>query len=181
MKPEEAKLVEACLKKDQRAMKQLYDRYAPALYGICLRYSHSDEDAKDWFQDGFIKVFENLNKLHDHESLYAWMRSIFINTALSALRPVKNNMEIQMDNDEIDSMADFYPTSEQFDRLDVNIILDAIQKLTPALRLVFNLCEIDGLSFSEAAEVAGVSESTVRANLARAKQQLSKDLEKYLK
>ena len=57
MKSEEAILIEACLNKDQRAMKELYDRYAPSLYGICLRYAHSAEVAKDLLHDGFIKVF----------------------------------------------------------------------------------------------------------------------------
>ena len=181
MKSEEAILIEACLNKDQRAMKELYDRYAPSLYGICLRYAHSAEVAKDLLHDGFIKVFENLKYLHDYSSLYAWMRSIIINTSITMLRNEKYGVETCVDdNVDLDSLAQTNSSYEMIDRLDVHIILEAIQKLSPALRLAFNLCEIEGLSCTEASKDAGVSESTIRANLTRAKQQLSIDLIKYL-
>lgn len=177
MKLDEATLVKACLKHDQRACRQLYDSYASQMFGVCLRYARSREAAEDILHDGFIKVFENLNKLRDATQLYSWIRSVMVNTAISTLRR-ERNVEAQTEMIDDDNFS--YESDDIYGNIDIEVILAAVQQLPKAYRLAFNLCEIEGYSFSEAAQKAGIAETTVRSNLCRARQILAQKL-KYLK
>ncbi len=58
----EEDLIEACLQKDRRAQKVLYDRYSPVMYGVCKRYVKSPEDAEDVLVEAFYKVLTNLHQ-----------------------------------------------------------------------------------------------------------------------
>ncbi len=57
---EEAQIIKKCLRKDKRAQKILFDRYAPILLGVCRRYSVDLSEAEDMIQEGFLKIFLNL-------------------------------------------------------------------------------------------------------------------------
>lgn len=173
MKPDEATLVKACLKHDQKACRQLYDTYAPQMFGICLRYARSREHAEDLLHDGFIKVFENLHKLHDTTHIAAWIRSVMIHNAVSSLRR-ERNLEAVTEITDDNNM--FYSSDDIYAKIDVEVIMQAIQQLPTAYRMAFNLCEIEGYSYPEAAKHLGIGESTVRSNYFRARQILAQKL-----
>ena len=171
MKSEEAQLVEACIKRDERACRQLYERYAPKMYGICLRYTHSTEAAEDVLHDGFIKVFENLNRLRNADALGSWIHRIMVYTAINSHRG-------ELDRVDCDSVADVveseYSTSENvYAKLDAEIVMHAMRELPASFRSVLNLCEIEGYDFSEVAKMMKIKESSVRATLVRAKRMLA--------
>lgn len=79
-------IVQGCLKKDPKAQKAFYEFFSRTMYGICLRYSNSPDDAKDILQEGFIKVFAKLNQFSNKGSLEGWLKRLFINTALEHYR-----------------------------------------------------------------------------------------------
>ena len=85
MNTEVEQLVEACARKDPKAQKQLYDQYAPTLMGLCMRYTHSRDEAQDLLHDGFIKIFENIGKLKKPQSLETWMRQVMISQSINYL------------------------------------------------------------------------------------------------
>lgn len=174
MKPEEAQLIEACLRKDERAYRRLYDLYASKMYGICLRYTSTNSAAEDVMHDGFIKVFENLHKLRDVSSLEAWMRKVMVYTAINSHRQelplaASQNGKASIEDESLDS-------DNIIDRLDAEIIVKAIQELPASFRAVLNLCEIEGYSFNEAAKIMGIKDSSVRSTLVRAKKMLAQKL-----
>ena len=84
MKEEE--LIERCLNNEPLAQRMLYDRYGPKMMGVCYRYANSEEEAQDVLQDGFIKVFEKLSGYSGKGSFEGWLRRIFVNTALDAMK-----------------------------------------------------------------------------------------------
>lgn len=178
MKPDEAKLVEACLRHDQKACRQLYDSYAPQMFGICMRYARSREAAEDILHDGFIKVFENLGKLRDTSQLVPWMHSVMVNTAISFYR---HDSHIGYLPDMTDHSSMGSDADEIYGNIDVEIIMKAIQKLPTAYRMAFNLCEIEGYSFAEASKELGIVESTVRSNFFRARKILARELSEFRK
>ena len=177
MKPDEATLVKECLKHDQKACRQLYDSYAPQMLGICMRYARSREAAEDILHDGFIKVFEQLHKLRDTSQLSAWIRSVMVNTALSNYR---HERSVEAVTDTIDDDAFFYANDEIYGSIDVEVILRYVQQLPTAYRMAFNLVEIEGYSFTEAAKKLDIGESTVRSNFFRARKILAKQLSELL-
>src|SRR5882724_3384494 len=68
----------------------LYQRFSPKMYGVCLRYASNTDDAQDLLQEGFIKVFRNLDKFRKEGSFEGWMRRVFVNTAIEHYRKKVN-------------------------------------------------------------------------------------------
>ena len=66
--------------------KMLYQLFSPKMYGVCLRYAGNEYDANDILQEGFIKVFKNLQKFRSEGSFEGWVRRIFVNTAIEHYR-----------------------------------------------------------------------------------------------
>ena len=77
----DSEILEGCRKNDRMKQELLYKKYAPTLLGICLRYCKNREDAEDVLQEGFVKIFKNINQFREEVLLIAWMRKIVINTA----------------------------------------------------------------------------------------------------
>ena len=165
---ETIQLIEACKARKRKAYKELYDRYAPMLYPICLRYTHSREDANDILHDTFIKIFDKIQTIQYHDNLLAWMRRIAINTALDFIRNyVSTPLTIE---DEPDPTAK--TETPTYNHHDVQIIMQAISQLPDLRRVIFNMREIEGYDFADIAQQLNIPEGSVRVNLTRAKQQL---------
>ncbi len=178
MKQEEAQLVAACLKKDRKACKKLYELFAPQMYALCLRYTQTNTAAEDVLHDGFIKVFESLDKLRNTESLRSWIYSIMLYTAINSLRKESPIIEAEYSNDT--SSSDNYTESDEiYSNIDIEIILNEIRQLPTRYRTAFNLCVIEGYSYDDAAKTLNVEAVTIRSNLLRAKRILAKKLKPY--
>ncbi|MDO4216914.1 MAG: RNA polymerase sigma factor [Bacteroidales bacterium] len=174
MKTENEQLVLACLKHDPRAQKQLYDRFAPTMLALCIRYMGNRDEAQDVLQDGFVKVFNSLRNLKDAAQLRSWIERIMINTALSSLRKKVDLVSI----DEIPLGGNDFQVVNDLTQYDIDKIQQAITELPRMLRTTFNLREVEGYSDKEIAQQLGVGESTVRSNASRARQMLIAKLEK---
>lgn len=85
---EEKELAEQCRRGDNRACRELYERYAGRMLALCLRYSGNREVAEDLLHDGFLKLFSSFDKFtwRGEGSLRAWMERVMVNTALQYLR-----------------------------------------------------------------------------------------------
>ena len=70
----------------------LFEKFGPKLMGVCYRYATNGDEAQDLLQDGFIKIFEKLDKYSGIGSFEGWMRRIIVNTALDNIRKNKNNL-----------------------------------------------------------------------------------------
>ncbi len=176
MKSDAEYFIEACIKRDEKACRQLYERFAPKMYGVCLRYTHSSAAAEDVLHDGFIKVFENLDKLRDANALGAWIKRIMVHTAINYIRSEKplvlNDFDKEYGN---------YATSDDiYDKIDADIVMKAIQELPGSFRSVLNLCEVEGYSIKEASEMLKIKESSVRGALVRAKRMLAEKLKEQI-
>lgn len=176
MKNDEEHLIERCKRNDQRACKELYDRYAPQMFGVCMRYSQSKEAAEEVLHDGFIKVFNGLERIKDAKKLGGWIRSVMIHTALRAAKEEKTLPHVEI-NEQSEGLI--LESEDILSRLDIHIILSAIQKLPSKYRSAINLCMIDGYNYGEAAKILGVEEVTVRTNIARARASLADMLKGY--
>ena len=65
---------------------ELYNRFSPKMYAVCLRYAGNGDDAQDILQDGFVKIYKNLNRFRGDGSFEGWIRRIFVNTAIEHIR-----------------------------------------------------------------------------------------------
>jgi len=176
MEQEEEQLVSACRHHDQRACKQLYDKFAPTMLGICSRYTRDHDAAQDILHDGFIKVFANLKQLRTADSLQAWITSIIIRTAVDSLRVTHTFASL---DDDTTSLELRYTAPETFDRYDISHIMTAIQHLPDNQRIAFNMYEIEGYSTEEIASLMDLQPSSVRSAISRARQVLAQELKAY--
>jgi RNA polymerase sigma-70 factor (ECF subfamily) len=175
--PDDYDLIRGCLQNNAAMQKMLYDKYAAKLFGIALRYAHSQEDAKDILQDGFVKVFKNLSKFKGTGSFEGWMRRIMVNTAIEHYRKKNHTYEIQESHEE--SITDRDLTA--LDKLAAEEILNMVKALPNGYRTVFNLFAIEGFSHKEIADMLNISEGTSKSQYARAKALLQEKIRNHEK
>ncbi len=165
---EEQNFITACIRKERWAQKKLYEEHYGKMMGVCLRYSNNREDALDILHEGFIKVFKNISKYQAGTSIAAWIRRIMVNTSIDFYR--KN---VRRRTEDIDKA--YHVSSDDADAISLcgeKEILACIQTLSPAYRAVFNLYVIEGYSHKEIANQLGITESTSRSNLVKARLKL---------
>ncbi|MEM8906838.1 MAG: sigma-70 family RNA polymerase sigma factor [Bacteroidota bacterium] len=165
---EEQNLITACIKRERWAQKQLYEAHYSKMMGVCLRYSNNREDALDILHEGFIKVFKNISKYQPGTSLAAWIRRIMVNTSIDFYRK-----SIRRRTEDIEQAYHISSSDEDaVSKCTEKEILAAVQTLSPAYRAVFNLYIIEGYSHKEIAAQLGITESTSRSNLVKARLKL---------
>ena len=167
----EKELIEACKNNDVRAQKLLYETFDRKMMSVCLRYADNREMAEDFLQDGFIKVFSSIRSYSYEGSFEGWMRRIFVNTALEALR--KNDLlrnGVELNALEPQQEADY----SAVEKISADELMELIAQLPPGFRTVFNMFAIEGYSHREIAETLNINESTSRSQYTRAKRLLQK-------
>ena len=160
-------LIEACLKGDAKAQKELYEQYARKMMPICLRYSNDYETAKDLLHDGFVRVFTYLGDYKGEGSFEGWMRRIFVNTALEYLRKFKDKPHLMNIEDAYMLESNEHSVLEKMTEAE---IIACIQELPTMYRSVFNMFVIEGYSHREIGKLLKITESSSRVYLTRAKQ-----------
>ena len=164
-------LVKGCIDKKPIAQKYLYERFSRKMYGVCLRYTDDRDEAEDILQNGFIKVFENIETFKASGSLEGWIRRIMVNTALNHYRQNKaSRMKVELDS--VDYMLE---GNDHVDgSLNTKELLKVIQTLPAGFRAVFNMFAIEGYSHKEIAEILNISEGTSKSQYSRARVYLQK-------
>jgi RNA polymerase sigma factor (sigma-70 family) len=165
---DEAKLITGCLDEERWAQKELYEKHYGKMMGVCLRYSNNSEDAKDIINEGFIKVFRYLHRYKIGTSLEGWIRRIMINTSIDFYRKAIRHRTEDIEYVQHKSSSE----EDAISRYSAKEILSLIQKLPPSYRAVFNLYAIEGYSHREVSVKLGISESTSRSNLVKARTKL---------
>lgn len=170
---DERRLIEACIRNERTAQRQLYELYAGKFYAVAVRYMKDEDDAADVLQDAFVKVFKYINTFRFDCPFEAWSRRIVINTALKALQKRKR-MGYQIDANELTNQL-----SEK--AVDIsNMALEQLMCLVHALpegcQAIFNLYAIEGYKHHEIADLLNISEGTSKSQYSRAKQLLQQKL-----
>jgi RNA polymerase sigma-70 factor (ECF subfamily) len=158
-------LIKGCVNKDRKSQNLLYRMYCKKMYGLCLRYAKNREEAEDFLQEGFIKVFTKIENYKFQGSFEGWMRRIIINTILEKFR--QNHYLYAIAN--IDDVSETIACDAGFEQMAADDLLNIMQKLSPGYKMVFNLYAIEGYSHKEIADMLGISEGTSKSQLSRAR------------
>lgn len=181
-------LVRGCIESDRKAQRQLYEMFYGKMMGVCLRYANDSNQAKDILQDGFIKVFRNLERYNFSGSFEGWVRRIMVNTAIDYFRKSRSSHVLLLPDEQAiesveaeveESEVDIDPNDEpEFTMKDV---IEAMQELSPAYRAVFNLFVMENRSHQDIAEELNISVGTSKSNFSKAKANIRKILLKKRK
>jgi len=164
----EQQFIEACANYESWAQKILYEEHYSMMFPVCCRYAIDEEQALDILHDGFIKVFKNINRYKVGTSIAAWIRTIMVNTAIDQYR--KNTKRRVEEIDTARGICDLSP--DVVSKLSAQDVLVCLQQLTPGYRAVFNLYVIEGYNHREIGDKLGITESTSRSNLVKARTKL---------
>lgn len=176
---DDSQLIIACKKQDRNAQKVLYERYAPVMMTVCLRYSKEEETARDLLHDGFIRAFTQIDSFRGNGSFEGWLRRIFVNLALENYRKEKQKNRFM---EEYGSLKkDEVVVTDEDDPLDIGDIpreevMGMIRDLSPGYRTVFNLFIFEEMSHREIAAMLGINEAASRSQFFRAKTLLQKKI-----
>jgi RNA polymerase sigma-70 factor (ECF subfamily) len=181
-------LVHASKNGDVAAFEQLVKRYDSKLLRIAQSVTHNRENSQDAVQEAFLKAYQHLGEFREDSHFSTWLIRITVNQSLMKLRKQRAAREVSLDEDfQADEnippmdIADWAPNPEQLYRTSElrDILIRALRELSPFLRAVFVLRDIEGLTIDQTAEVLNVSHTAVKARLWRGRLQLREHLTKY--
>lgn len=181
-------LVAGCIENDRKSQRLLYEMFYGKMMGVCLRYANDSSQAKDILQDGFIKVFRNLERYNFSGSFEGWVRRIMVNTAIDYFRKSRSSHVLLLPDEEgIEGVEDeteemefeINPTEEP--DFTIQDVISAMQELSPAYRAVFNLFVMENRSHLDIAEELNISVGTSKSNFSKAKANIRKILMKKVK
>ena len=185
---DDLELVQASKNGDVAAFEQLVKRYDRKLFRIAQSVTHNREDSQDAVQEAFLKAYQHLGDFRGDSQFSTWLIRITLNQSLMKLRKQRRTREVSLDEDfgtDEDTIPreviDWAPNAEELYSVSElrNILIKTIEELSPILRTVFVLQDIEGLSTIQTAEVLNLSQSAVKSRLWRARLQLRERLNKY--
>ncbi|WP_291858541.1 sigma-70 family RNA polymerase sigma factor [Marinilabilia sp.] len=177
----EKKLIRQCKKGKSSAQHEVYRVYAPRLRGVCRRYIVDPDEAEDVMQEGFIRIFSQIEKFTwqgDHTFFY-WMKRVMINHALNYLKKNRAHFHGEaLSEEHADRSGDdndrFF--DDNYSRFSKEDVVNALTEVPLPFKMVLNMAVIDGMKHKEIAEALEIAEETSRSRLTRAKQLLKKAL-----
>lgn len=178
----DSEIAKGCLQLKRSAQKELYDRYIKKMNAVCRRYISDKDEIKDVLQEGFIKVFENIEKYRGDGPLEAWIRRIIVNTVLTYIRKNKSDIFIKSEGQEQDIISTISDSQEEegnsiFDAdFNKEDLMNAIQGLPENYKIIFNLYCMENYSHKEISQLLSLKEESSRTRLNRARKMLQEHL-----
>jgi RNA polymerase sigma-70 factor (ECF subfamily) len=187
-KSDDAEMIARLQAGDELAYAQLVEENAGRIYRLALRLMGNEADAEDVLQETFLSAFRSIDRFESRSSLSTWLYRIATNAALMRLRrnePEQVSVDDPVENDEGDLIPrqffDFccLPEDDLLRDEAREEMIRAVEELSPTLRSVFVLRDVEGLSTEETAEALDLSISAVKSRLMRARLKLRERLSVY--
>ncbi len=174
---------------NRHSFTELVDRTSGRIYNLGLRMLGNSQDAEDMLQETYIKAFKALPAFEKRSTITTWLFRVAVNEALMLLRKRKNVVLVDDDagEDEDDEreldIVDWccLPENEFLSGETMVMLTEAAEKLSPALRMVFILRDVQGFSTQETAEILQINVDSVKTRLVRARLKLREELGGYFR
>lgn len=168
-----AEIIQLCKKRNAKAEKILFLRFAPKVLTICRRYVRDDQLAQDYLQDCFLQIFNKIEQFDITKGEFgAWLHQVATNVILQQLRKAKRHPTMVY----MDELPEVDIELSDFQRIPSELLIAAIRQLPDGYRQVLNLYVFDGWKHQEIAQYLGISESASRSQFTRAKRLLKQIL-----
>ena len=167
-----------CLQ-DATMQRRFYNHSYKQFMGLCARYAPSTEEAEQWVNDGYVKIFTNYAKYTNTGSLEGWLKRLVVNTCLDNLRQLKTQYNsVHLYTKDIDAIPQDYSTcNEALLKMNSTELLGYIQQLPNTQRTIFNMYAIEGYSHKEIAQEFGIKEANSQWHLNQARNFLKAKLQ----
>jgi RNA polymerase sigma-70 factor, ECF subfamily len=180
---DESKLIGQAIAGDEAAYGTLVERYEARLLTLARRLVNDSHRAEDVVQDALLKAYSKLGSFHFRSSFYTWLYRITVNAAFDLRQKEIRRRAVSLDDGPVgQALAGNRPgpparaaTAELRE-----IVRGEIEMLSPKLRMILKLRELEGLSYEELAQTLNISKGTVESRLFRAREKLAERLRKIL-
>jgi len=172
---DDATLVRAAQAGDQRAFRQIVERYQRRVYRVARGLTRSHEDADDLAQEAFLRAWRALDRFRVGEPLYPWLARIVTNLAYSLFRQRRRRPETSIEPLVEAGMqwgVDDDPSAHAADRERSAYLAEAFEALSEDHRAILVLRVVEGMSYDEIARTLEIAPGTVMSRLSRARTEL---------
>ncbi len=166
-------IIKDCASGSVRAQEKIYRMFAPKMFGVCLRYAKDSSEAEDNLQDGFVKIFGNIQKFRHEGSFEGWMRRIMVNVSLAKYR----KQHLLFPEEDMGKYESQVVTDGILEKIAAEELIKVIQQLPPRYRMVFNLFVMEGMNHQEISSQLKISVGASKSNLARARNILKRKIQ----
>lgn len=167
------RLIAGCKRQEEASQLALYRHFYSYGLSICLRYAKDREAALEVLNDGFLKLFQKIDRYDEAQEFKPWLRRILINASIDHYRKYEKKRLPQED-----TIKEVEVNNEALDRLDYKDVLRIMQQLPAAYRQAFNLYVIEGYTHPEIAKLLGITVGTSKSNLAKARKKMQRYIAK---
>ena len=148
----------------EKAFKRLVQEYKERLYWHIRKLVLDHDDANDFVQNTFIKVYLNINKFKGESSLFTWMYRIATNESINFIKSKSSKMGLQ-NQEWIESKAEGLQSDSYFDGDEAALILQKlVAKLPEKQRIVFNMRYFDGMNYESISQILETSVGALKAS-----------------
>jgi RNA polymerase sigma-70 factor (ECF subfamily) len=167
-------LIARCRDNDRQAQRELYQLYVRPMFNVCYRIVNQQEEAEDVLQEAFVRMFRQLDTYRQEASFGSWFKRIVVNASLNHIkkRQLKWQQVERMHGQPQETVLQEEENSVEMERFSVQQVQQAMEALPEGYRLVFNLYLFEDWTHREIAGELGISESTSKSQLNRAKKKM---------
>lgn len=165
-------LIKACKSNDRKAQHKLYQLYAQPMFNVCYRIVNQQEEAEDVLQEAFIRMFHQIETYREEASFGTWFKRIVINGSLNHIKK-RQRLEEKTEHLKDESKESISEEDEpNLPTYSINQVQSALELLPEGYRVVFSLYLFEEYSHREIAEELGITKSTSKSQLNRAKKKM---------
>ena len=166
-------LIDACRRNDRTAQRNLYDAYAPFIYGVIRRFSNDDSVAQDIQSEAFYRIFKRLEQYRFEGAFEGWIRRIAVHAVADHFR--KQRPDAAAISEDAEDIAVYHDPGGP-GQLAYKELLNIIHQLPQTQRAVFNLFVFEQYGHKEIASLLDISENNSRWHLNDARRRLKEKI-----
>ena len=166
------RLIEACRQGDAKSQFALYRLYSRSMYNTAMRFLIIQEDAEDILQEAFFEAFTKISSLRDNLYFGSWLKRITVNKCIAKLKKRKVDFE-ELNEANASAIPEFADSEPSINGEKIHL---AIKELPAGCRTVLSLFHLEGYDHEEISGILGISLSTSKSQLHRARKLLQQHL-----
>jgi RNA polymerase sigma-70 factor (ECF subfamily) len=164
---------------DNEAFNEIVERYKDKLVNFIYRYTGNRDDAEDFAQDAFLKLYKSKHLYKEIAKFSTWFYTIALNTVRTNLKKKSRMNTLSINNYDVENEKDFdlhddspEPDSIVGSQMEVEFIQNAINNLDKSFKEVILLRDVQNLEYDEIAKITGLPLGTVKSRINRGREKL---------
>ena len=166
-------IVKECLQGNTKSQRKLFKTFYSCAMTVCMRYANSSEEAEDMLNEGFVKVFSNLDKYKEMNTFEAWLKRVVASAALDYRRKFIKDVDF-VNFDDVSYDIPDQNVSTALSQISAKEMMNFVQSLPETSKIVFNMFVFEGFSHAEIAKTLQITESTSAWHVNNARNRLKK-------